>query len=206
VRVGGVPYVRRMTNPAPVPELSGDLHQYLQQARDAVLRAQDGLGDYDVRRPMTPSGTNLLGLVKHLASMETTYLGDCVGRPSPVRLPWVEDGSIWEGADMWATAEESREDLVGLYRAAWSHSDATIEALPLDAPARVQWWPEERRETTFGHLLIRLVGETAQHAGHCDILRETIDGRGGPDHDDLDEVQWASYVARVQAAADQFRA
>jgi len=186
--------------------VTADLRHYLQQSRESVLRALDGLSDYDVRRPLTPTGTNLLGLVKHLASVEAGYLGDCVGRPAPVRLPWVEDGSVYEGADMWATAEESRDDLVALYRTVWAHSDASIAELPLDAPAEVGWWPAERRRTTLGHLLARMVAETAQHAGHADIVRELIDGRGGRDHDDFgDEARWAAYVARIQAAADQHR-
>jgi hypothetical protein len=151
---------------------------------------------------MTPSATNLLGLVKHLAGIELGYLGDSVGRPSPVRLSWVEDGSIWDGADMWATAEETREDIVGLYRAAWQHSDQSIDQLGLDAPAHVSWWPEERRKTTLGSLLVRVVAETAQHAGHADILREMIDGRAGSDHDELgDAAWWARHVERVQEAA-----
>ena len=73
-------------------------------------------------------------------------------------------------------------------------------------PASVSWWPEERRATTFGHLLTRVVAETAQHAGHADIIRETIDGRGGRDHDDIGNAQWwDAYLARIQAAADTFR-
>jgi hypothetical protein len=186
--------------------ISADLRHYLQQSRDALLGALDGVSEYDARRPLTPSGTNLLGLVKHLVGIESGYLGDCVGRPSPLRLPWVEDGSVWDGADMWAQAEESRDHLVGLYRSAWAHSDATIAQLPLDAPAHVQWWPPERRDTTVGHLLARLVAETARHAGHADILRETIDGRGGPDHDDFGDAEhWSAYVARIQAAAETHR-
>ena len=54
----------------------------------------DGLSEYDARRPVTPSGTNLLGLVKHPAGVEASYLGDCLGRPAPFRMPWVDDGSI----------------------------------------------------------------------------------------------------------------
>ena len=186
--------------------VAADLRHYLQQSRDAPLRALDGLSEYDARRPLTPSGTNLLGLVKHLAGVESSYLGDCVGRPSPLTFPWVEDGSIWDGADMWATADESRDYLLGLYRSVWAHSDASIAEVPLDAPAHVEWWPPERRETTFGHLLARTVAETAQHAGHADILRETIDGRGGRDHDDIgDAAHWSAYVARIQAAADTYR-
>jgi len=182
------------------------LQRYLQTARDAMLWKLEGLSEYDVRRPMTPTGTNLLGLVKHLTGVESSYLGDSVGRPPPFRLPWVDDGSIWDSADMWATADETREELVGLYRQACAHSDAVIAELPLDSPAAVAWWPEERRTATFGHLLVRVTAETAQHAGHADILRESIDGRGGRDHDDLgNEAWWTAYVAKIQGAADEFR-
>jgi hypothetical protein len=190
-----------------IESIAEDLRHYLQQSRDTLLRALDGVSEHDARRPLTPSGTNLLGLVKHLAGLESSYLGDCVGRPSPLRFSWVEDGSIWDGADMWALPTESRDYLVGLYQASWKHSDVSIAELPLDTPGLVEWWAPERRDTTFGHLLARMVAETAQHAGHADILRETIDGRGGRDHDDMgDEAYWAGYVAKLQAAADAYRA
>jgi hypothetical protein len=165
------------------------------------------VSDYDSRRPLTPSGTNILGLIKHLVGVENDYLGVCVGRPSPVRLPWVEDGSIWDGADMWATADQSRDYIVDLYREVWTHTDASIANLPLDAAAHVSRWPPERRETTVGHLVVRVVAETAQHAGHIDILREGITKQGGRDHDAFGDAQhWANYVAQIQAAADDRRA
>jgi hypothetical protein len=186
--------------------LATDLQRYLQESRDAVVRSLDGLSEYDVRRPVVPSGTNLLGLVKHLTGIELGYLGACVGRPSPVALPWEDDGSIWESADMWATADQSREYLLGLYHRAWQHTDESLATIPLDAPASVAWWPEEKRATTFGHLVARVLAETAHHAGHCDILRETIDGRGGGDAGDMgDEEWWTAYRAKIQAAADAFR-
>jgi hypothetical protein len=186
--------------------ISDDLRHYLQQSRDALLRALDGLGDYDIRRPLTPTGTNLLGLVKHLIGVESGYLVECAGRPMTVSIPWNDDGSVWESGDMWAKPEESRDHLVGLYRQVWRLSDASIAELPLDAPAFVQWWPAERQNTTFGHLLCRVVAETAQHAGHADIVRETIDGRAGRDHDDIGDAEWwEKYVGRIQAAADTFR-
>lgn len=185
--------------------ISEDLRRYLQQSRDALLTSLDGASEYDVRRPMTPTATNLLGLVKHLAGIEFGYLGECVGRPVPVPLPWTDE-TIWDSADMWATADESREYIVGLYRRAWQHSDESLDKLGLDAPASVPWWPEERRATTLGHLLVRVVAETAQHAGHADIVREMIDGRAGRDHDDTgDAAWWEAYVARVQGAADRHR-
>jgi len=186
--------------------LSDDLGRYLQEGRDSVVRAMDGLSEYDVRRPVVPSGTNLLGLVKHLTGVELGYLGTSVQRPSPVSLPWEDDGSVWESADMWATPDQSRDQLLDLYRRAWQHSDESLALLSLDAPASVPWWPEDRRATTFGSLVVRVVAETAQHAGHCDLVREIVDGRGGRDADGLgDEEWWASYVGRIQAAADTFR-
>lgn len=185
--------------------LSADLQHYLQQGRDGMLRALDGLSEYDARRPLVASGTNVLGLVKHLVGIELGYLVESVGREAPV-LPCNEDGSVWESGDMWALPTESREHLVGLYRDAWALADAALAELPLDAPASVAWWPEATRTTTFGHLVVRVVAETAQHAGHADILRETVDGRGGRDRGDMgDAAWWDTYVGRIQAAADTFR-
>ena len=107
------------------------LRRYLQDAREALVWKLDGLSEYDVRRPLTPTATNLLGIVKHVASVEAGYLGDTFGRPSPEALPWfAEDAEPNE--DMYASASESRGDVVEMYRRVWAHSDATIAALPLD--------------------------------------------------------------------------
>jgi hypothetical protein len=177
----------------------------LREARAAVVATLDGFDEYDVRRPMTASGTNLLGIVKHLVGNEHVYLSESFGIPAPDVLPWVVDGSIWQGADMWATAEESREHVLGLYERACAHGDRTVAALDLDAPGSVPHWAEDRRATTLGYLLVRMVEETGHHAGHADICRELIDGRGGSDQDMLDEAGWREHVAQVQAAADRFR-
>ncbi|RPI23693.1 MAG: DUF664 domain-containing protein, partial [Actinobacteria bacterium] len=85
------------------------LHRYLQTGRDALLWKLEGLSEYDIRRPLVPTGTNLLGLVKHVASVELGYFGDCLGRPSGEPLPWYDDDAEPD-ADMWATAEETRDD------------------------------------------------------------------------------------------------
>src|SRR5215475_9918172 len=100
------------------------LVHYLTEERDALLWKLDGLSEYDVRRPLTPTGTNLLGLVKHVASVEAGYLGETFGRPFPESLPWFEEGAE-VNADMWATAGETREAITGLYRRVWKHSDET---------------------------------------------------------------------------------
>ena len=188
-----------------VPDLKNTLHDHLRQSRATLVDRLDGLGEYDLRRPMTPTGTNLLGLVKHLAGLEYGYLGESFGRPAPERLAWFDDGSVWDGADMWALPEESSDYLRGLYERACAHADTTIETFDLDAPGRVAHWPPEQAATTLGVLLVRMVGETAQHAGHADIVRELVDGRTGSNTGDVDAASWASYLARVQAAADAFK-
>jgi hypothetical protein len=183
------------------------LQMYLQRGRDALVWKLDGLSEYDARRPMTPTATNLLGLVKHVASVEAGYLGDTFGRPFPEPLPWFDDGAELN-ADMWATADESRDDIVGLYKRVWAHADATIEALPLDAVGHVPWWPPERSEVTLHRILIHMIAETERHAGHADIVRETIDGAAGirPDTTnmpDRDAQWWAGYRERIEQAARQ---
>src|SRR2546429_9372199 len=70
-----------------------DLHRYLQAGRDALLWKLEGLSEYDIRRPMVRTGTNLLGLVKHVASVEAGYFGPPVGRPSAEPLPGVGEGA-----------------------------------------------------------------------------------------------------------------
>jgi hypothetical protein len=188
-----------------VPEdLKNELHRQLRVARGTVLAKLHGLSEYDMRRPMTPTGTSLLGLVKHLAGVEYVYLGESFDRPPPDAMSWVEDGTIWDGADMWATAGDTSEDLIALYQRACAHGDSTIEALELDAVGSVAHWPEDRRATTLGVLLIRMVTETAQHAGHADIVRELIDGQAGNDANFATDVDWPEYVARVQQAANSF--
>jgi hypothetical protein len=187
-----------------MPGLKEELHSKLREGRASLLADLAGLSEYDLRRPMTPTGTNLLGLVKHLAGLEYGYLGDSPGRPGTETLPWVEDGSIWEGADMWALPGEPARYIVGLYQRACAHADSVITELSLDAPATVAHWPAGQRETTLGFLLIRMIAETAQHAGHADISRELIDGTGGSDHDMADEQTWKTYLSQVQAAADTF--
>jgi Protein of unknown function (DUF664) len=189
-----------------VPDLKEELHRKLQDSRAVLLSKLDGLSEYDRRRPMTPTGTNLLGLVKHLAGLEYGYLGESFGRPAPETMSWIEDGSIWQDGDMWAKPDESSEYIIGLYRRACAHADRVIAALGLEAPGTVAHWPQDRRQTTLGVLLIRMVAETAQHAGHADIIRELIDGKGGPDQDAIGASTWQEYLAQVQAAADTFAA
>jgi hypothetical protein len=156
---------------------------------------------------MTPTGTNLLGLVKHVASVELGYFGDTFDRPSDEPLPWSADDAE-PNADMWATADESREQIVGLYKRAWAHSDATIDTLALDATGHVSWWPGDRNEVTLHRILVHMIAETDRHAGHADIVRELIDGAAGlrDGDDDLapgDQAWWDNYRSPLERVAEE---
>ncbi|MFJ9695584.1 DinB family protein [Kitasatospora sp. NPDC101183] len=182
------------------------LHRYLKAAREAVVWKLDGLSEYDVRRPLTPTGTNLLGLVKHLASVELGYFGPTFGRPHTESLPWHEEGAE-PNADMWAPADESRESVLGLYRRAWAHADATIEELPLEAMGRVPWWGEDG-DVTLQLVILHMTAETNRHAGHADIVRELIDGAAGlresnSNMDGGDEAWYREYWHRLEASAKE---
>ena len=185
------------------------LTRYLDAARSNLLWKLDGLSDYDARRPLVPSGTNLLGIVKHVASVEAGYLGDVFGRPSPESLPWLSDDAE-DDADMWATADESRDDIVNLYRRVWAHSDETIRELPLETVSEVPWWSDARREVTLQEIIVHMIAETNRHAGHADIVRELIDGAigmtlGNENLPDVDEAWRAEHFALLQSTAEQFR-
>jgi hypothetical protein len=180
-----------------------NLHTYLKHEREAVLAKLEGLSEYDVRRPLTVTGTNLLGLVKHLATWEARYLGEVFGRPFPEPLPrW--DVEAERLADMWATEDESRHHVVDRYRRVWAHGDATVEALDLGATGRVEWWGDA--EVPLFNVLVHLLAETSRHAGHADVLREELDGAVGTDADAMaaeghDAAFWAQRRAEIEAAA-----
>lgn len=185
------------------------LARYLQNQRDALLWKLEGLDEYDLRRPMTATGTNLLGLVKHVATMEYGYFGECLGRPAPEPMPWIDDDAE-DNADMFATADQSAEWILGFYRRAIAHADATIAELDLEAEAFVPWWGPERGRTNLQRLLVHMIAETARHAGHADVVREAVDGSAGLSsaHGNLpagDGAWWKWYRARLQGIAEQFR-
>jgi hypothetical protein len=140
-----------------------------------------------------------------VTGVEMGYFGETFGRPAPDQMPWDESDPM---SDMFAAADESREFITGLYRRTWAHSDATIDALPLDAIGHVPWWPADRNEVTLHHLLVRVATETARHAGHADIVRELIDSTAGwtraqSNLPPSDQADWQAHRDRVERAAQQ---
>ena len=149
------------------------LHVALDRHRDVVLWKLEGLSDEDLRRPMVPSGTNLLGLVKHLASVEFGWFCWTFGREHEAMRPNEEDPDY----DMRVEPHETTQQMLDYYARARAAADRSIQELDLDHTGTA--W--HGATVSMRWVLIHMVEETARHAGHMDILRELIDGATG-DH------------------------
>ncbi|MER6467470.1 DinB family protein [Streptomyces collinus] len=149
------------------------LHTSLDRHRDAVLWKLEGLDDEQLRRPLTPSGTTLLGLVKHLGSVEYGWFVETFGREAEPL--WFDP---YQDEDMRVAPGETTERIVAFYGRARAAADRTITELSLDAQGRPPW---RDRSVSLRWTLVHMIEETARHAGHMDILRELIDGATG-DH------------------------
>jgi len=185
-------------------EVKAELHSYLRGARETLVWKLEGISEYDVRRPLTPTGTNLLGLVKHSTATHVGYFGEVFGRPMPAATAPRSGGA----AQFWATPSESRQDIVTRYRDACELSDATISKLPLDALGTVWWWGDAT--VTLHHILVHVTADTQRHAGHADIVRELVDGSVGmlKGVDNLhlhDRTEQQRFREQVEAAANEFR-
>jgi hypothetical protein len=180
------------------------LTTYLQGARDTLIWKLDGLSERDQRLPRTPTGTNLLGVVKHALNTEVAYFGPTFGREWPTPEELVPVRASDPQADWYATARESTAGLVDLYRRVQEFADETIDALPLETLGRVAHWGGE--EVTLHAVLVHVIVDLQRHAGHADILREQIDGSTGllRDAGNLPTVDWPVYVAKLTALAEGF--
>jgi len=185
------------------------LAHYLAEQRTALVLKLEGLSEREVRLPRTPTGTNLLGIVKHCMNVEYGYLGPTFGRTidDPTGLVPEEAYAADPQTDWYATADETMAGILQTYRRVQDFCDETIAALPLDAPGRVPWWPEERSTGVhLGEIVIRVITDLARHAGQADILREEIDGAVGyqPDTSNIPDIDFAAYVEKLTALAERF--
>lgn len=191
----------------PMDELKNQLHSYLTATREAVLWKAEALSDYDLTRPLVPSGSNIVGIIQHLACVEFGYFVECFGQQANEPLLTQIDGSDEMDADMWVPAHIPTEEILEFYRRAISRANENILALDLAAPVTVPWWSEEKRNTTLGRLLIHMNVETARHAGHLDIIRELIDGSIGnrkvlPNLPPHNPEGWVTLRQKIQHAAE----
>jgi uncharacterized damage-inducible protein DinB len=170
------------------------LHDELRWVRTSLLDTMDGLSEYDIRRPLTTTGTNLLGLVQHLTISEAVYLGAIFGRPVP-GIPRFDDPGYRNRDHLWVRPDRTRAEVIEAYAGACAHADATIDALPVDARGHVPWWP--RPEVRLFDVVVHVLTETNRHAGHADILREQLVPPADPQ-------DWAAHRARIEDAARTF--
>ncbi|MEU5878432.1 DinB family protein [Spirillospora sp. NPDC047279] len=145
----------------------------LDRHRDVVLWKIQGLDDEQLRQPVTPSGTTMLGLVKHLAAVEYEWFCSTFGRETEP-LPFDDDDPE---ADLRVEPHETTADIVAFYGRARAAAGTVVDEL--DVETRGTAWSGQT--VTLRWVLIHMIEETARHAGHLDIARELIDGATG-DH------------------------
>lgn len=141
---------------------------FLNKMRNAVVRTAEGLTADQVRRPGVPSGTNLLGLMYHLAAVE---------------VHWFQRVFLGKEVDvdksMQAPAELGTDEVVAAYRAACGASDEIVRGCPDLSTVSAIPNPGEDSRDSLRAILAHMIEETARHAGHADIVREQIDGVTG---------------------------
>ncbi len=152
------------------------LTRWFTQQFDDLLSKIDGLAEYDARRPVTDTGTNLLGLVQHTSAVVLGYARLPWGRELGRELMW-EDTEEEPDIDLRVLPDVTREQVLQLAADARA---AMLDLLagPLGATGKVPWWGS-RGEVTVHRVAVHVLAEVARHAGHADILRELVDGAAG---------------------------
>jgi hypothetical protein len=151
------------------------LLSFLDGEREHVLGILEGFSEEQLRRPLLPSGWSCLGMVKHLALADEHYWFRCV-------VGGEDFGFFPEGPDAeWRLGPgETAEDVFALYREEIGRANAIIAATPLEMPPRQ---PDPRmgewgkRFTSLKVVMLHVLKETANHAGHLDAAAELLDGR-----------------------------
>ncbi|CAM5354903.1 hypothetical protein GCM10010329_40120 [Streptomyces spiroverticillatus] len=140
----------------------------LDQHRDIALWKLEGLDDVQLRRPLTPSGTSLLGLVKHLAAIEYGWFCETFGYETE-KLWFAPEDDLTVGPD------ETAAQIVELYGRARKAADRVIHDLDLDHTG-TSW---DGTTVSLRWVLVHMLEDTVRHTGHMDIVRELIDGATG---------------------------
>jgi uncharacterized damage-inducible protein DinB len=150
------------------------LASFLDTQRDVLLRKIEGLDDATARKAPTASSLSLLGLVKHSAMWERRWFQiAAAGREFPDEWPAVKDEI--EDADLKVDENDTVEHWVAYYREQIEESRAIAASMDLDAPSA----RPDLIECNLRYILFHMIEETARHAGHADIIRETLDGSRG---------------------------
>jgi hypothetical protein len=152
---------------APPVEMTAAFLDFL---RATLLWKIDGLTDEEVRRPMVPSGSCLLGAVKHSGWVERWWF-QRVFAGDDVEIIWQGDDP---NADWTIEPHETTAEVIAFYEAETARSREII---------RGRNWDDLANSTSQGHtlgwIMTHMVEEVARHCGHADIFREMIDGKTG---------------------------
>jgi len=160
--------------PSPIPEVGDErslLTAFLDHQRTVMLRKVADLDEHQLRRPGTPSGLTLLGMLKHLAYVERFWFRSVFAGEDAV-FPWT-DGD--PDADWRPEPDDTVESIAALYRDEIERARAIVAAASLDD----QCTDPRGRTFDLRWILIHMIEETARHLGHADVIREAIDGATG---------------------------
>ena len=183
------------------------LRDHLQTSRNDLMWKLEDLSERDLRMPLTATGFNLLGVVKHMAQVEIGYFGDTFGRPWPNRseVIAIDRFETDPQADWYATETESADYILDFYRRVWVFADETIDTHALDAQGKVPHWRPEKAAVSLQQIMVHILVELTRHLGQVDIVRESIDGQVGlsPRNQNMPENQdWEAYLAKLRTLAD----
>lgn len=165
--------------PGTVPPVSDErsaLLAFLAQQRDAVRFAAHGLTDDEARLVPTAGSLSVGGLVKHVTAMERGWMDIALQRTRP------HDEQAADYADQFSMGpQESLADLIADLEAAGRETEAVIAGFadlghPVPVPQGVPWFPQDVDAWSVRWVLLHLIEELARHAGHADIVRESVDG------------------------------
>jgi hypothetical protein len=149
------------------------LESHLDLERDALIRKIEGLDDTMAREAPTASSLSLLGLVKHCAAWERRWFQVGVaGREFPDEWPAVEEA---EDATTTVGENDTVAHWVAYYREQIEQSRAIAASMDLDSPCA----SADLVDYNVRYVMFHMIIETARHAGHADIIRETLDGSKG---------------------------
>jgi uncharacterized damage-inducible protein DinB len=145
---------------------------FLDHYRATILAICEGLSDEDLRRTVVPSGTTILGMIKHLAYVERGWFQETIAGDR-VEFPFNADDP---DEDLRVKPEETTEEILDLYRAECDRSRQIMEMVSLNDQAKGK---ERSADYNVRWVVVHMIEETARHAGHADIIREQLDGATG---------------------------
>ena len=158
---------------SPVTDERTGLLEFLAQQRYVLRLAAFGVTEEQLWATPTAGALSLGGLLKHVAAVEEHWIGLVLQQP---------DDTIPEdyGRDFRREPTDSIDAVLDRYAAVARHTEDVIARMDLDQPVPVPpgvpWFPDDVEAWSVRWVLLHLIEETARHAGHADIVRESVDG------------------------------